>query len=81
MAGQFGMDVFDLAGVVFDRQEPPWWVLEVLGWLYAVKCLQEGQWGYKLKCRDYLENKPPKMIYQLFKDYADRIDHEEAKAR
>lgn len=72
------MNVFDLAGVVFDRLDAPWWVGEVLYWLYMVKCLQEGRWGYKLKCRDYIESRPPRDIYDLFKDYVARIEHEEA---
>jgi len=74
------MNVFELAGVVFDRNEPPWWVVNVLGWLYAVKCLMDASGklsAYKTRCKDYLDHKPPGDIYKLFRDYVDRLEHEE----
>lgn len=83
MAGQFGLNVFQLAGVNVKLENPPWWVQGVLRWLYYVKSLQEagGDYsGYRYRCRDYLDHKPPKDIYSLFNDYVNKMEHDEQVA-
>lgn len=84
MSSQYSLNVFQLAGVSIDLTDPPWWTVRVLEWLYMVRCLQEASGDlmeYKYRCRDALDKKPPKAIYDIFKDYVDRIEHEDIKNR